>query len=330
MTAPPCRALVTGASGFIGRALCRHLSAAGWQVRASVTDAASAAALRRISPELEIVSVPRFGDTPDVWRTACRERDVVFHLAGIARRDDKGESRADAEARYQRANVEMTLAVARAAQDANAVRFVFASSATVYGEASPPGMPFTEISPVAPGDFYTRSKREAEVRLLRDFPRLEMTIARLPLVYGAGVKGNMRLLLRLAASGLPLPFAAITARRSYVGLDNLTDFFTVAAIHPAARQRILLVSDRDDVCLPELLRELATAQGRVARLFPLSPAWLRYACALLGQGARHARLTSAFQIDPAQSCAALDWQPRHTLAQGIQRMCAAGQSVSGA
>ena len=318
-------ALVTGASGFIGRSLCQHLLAEGWQVRASTASDAGEAALRALSGHsgrLEIVRVPHFCDTPEGWRDACRECDVVFHLAGIAHRGD-GRN-ADPDALYRRGNVDVTLALAQAAAEAGVSRFVFASSITVYGNASPAGMPFTEISAVAPAEGYARSKLEAETGLLRgDWNDMQVTIVRLPLVYGAGVKGNLRAFLKLVALGLPLPFARLENRRSFVNLANLVDFLRCAALHENAANRILLVSDREDLSTPALIRAIARGLGQPARLFPFPPNLLKTACTLLGQGIRYEKLSASFQIDPAVSCALLGWHPTTCLAEGIIPMCAA-------
>jgi nucleoside-diphosphate-sugar epimerase len=205
-------------------------------------------------------------------------------------------------------------------------RFVFASSVTVYGAASIPDEPFREDSLPAPhpDDFYAQSKQAAEVFLLSDCvgAGMEPIIVRLPLVYGTGAKGNMAALMRLAASGLPLPLAGIRNRRSFVNIPNCVDFLHAAATHPRAGRQILLVSDREDISMPELIRLMARAQGKPARLFPVPVHFLKMACSLLGQKARFEKLTSYFQIDPGASCDLLGWQPKASLAEGIKQMCA--------
>jgi nucleoside-diphosphate-sugar epimerase len=172
-------------------------------------------------------------------------------------------------------------------------------------------------------DAYAQSKLAAEEFLRScEMRALSTVIVRLPLVYGAGVKGNMALLMRLAESGLPLPLAGINNRRSFVGIQNCTDFLLAAACHPESGGRILLVSDREDVSTPDLIRVIARALGGAARLFFVPLAFLKIACTLLGQRARFEKISASFQIDPAASCELLGWQPRVSLSEGIAQMCA--------
>jgi nucleoside-diphosphate-sugar epimerase len=253
--------------------------------------------------------------------------EVVFHLAGRAHRGDN--SSPSARSIYFQDNLEMTRALAEAAMKARVRRFVFASSVAVYGTASV-GEAFREDSPVAPhpDSVYAQSKWAAEEFLLSECAALEPVVIRLPLVYGVGVKGNMATLMRLAASGLPLPLAGIDNRRSFINIPNCVDFLLTAACHPNAGGQILLASDREDVTTPGLIRMIANEFGKTggkpARLFSVSPKFLRAACSLLGQKARFEKLAGDFQIDPRASCALLGWSPKVSLAEGIAKMCGAG------
>ena len=96
-----------------------------------------------------------------------------------------------------------------------------------------------------PADAYGRGKLASERALaeVADQTGLELVILRPPLVYGPGVGGNFRALVRLAGSGMPLPFAALDNRRSFIHADNLTDLIAVSALHPAAPGQVLLASD---------------------------------------------------------------------------------------
>jgi nucleoside-diphosphate-sugar epimerase len=202
---------------------------------------------------------------------------------------------------------------------------------TVYGTASVIGKAFREDSPAAPhqNDLYAQSKRAAEEFLLSTdvCAVLEPVIVRLPLVYGTGVKGNMAMLMRLARSGLPLPLAGIENYRSFINIPNCVDFLLAAACHPDAAGRILLVTDREDVSTPNLLRTIARASGKSARLFPVPSGFLKLACSLLGKKAYFEKLTSNFQIDPAASCTILGWSSKVSLAKGIAQMCAGHRKV---
>jgi nucleoside-diphosphate-sugar epimerase len=320
--------LVTGASGFIGGHLVHHLLDAGHAVRAACSAPESAGLLRTLASgfrTLEVIRVERPGLNPVCWQAACQDVEVIFHLAGRAHRADLSSSGAlDV---YRRDNLAVTQALASAAISAGVRRFILASSATVYGRHSPAGQPFRENSPVAPHerDPYAISKREAEI-FLQTPPirsRLAPTLVRLPLVYGAGVKGNLRALMRLIARRLPLPLAGIDNRRSFIGIANLVDFLRHAAQDERAGDRILLASDNEDVSTPELVRAIARGLGKKARLFNIPSRILRAASFMSGQGARYEKLAASFQIDAAWSRDLLDWQPRTGFAEGMARMCAA-------
>jgi nucleoside-diphosphate-sugar epimerase len=255
------KVVVTGASGFIGRCLDTALSRAGHEV---------------LAVDLRTASVPA--------------GDAVVHLAAIAHR------RASAE-EIERVNVGLARQVGQAAA-AHGAALVFLSSVKVHGEASQ--APFTEASPLAPGDAYGRSKARAE-EALRAIPGLRLAVLRPPLVYGPGVKANFLALMAALARGIPLPLASVKNRRSLVYVGNLAD----AILHCIGRTGTFLVSDGESRSTPQLCRSLGEALGRPARLFAFPPALLP------------ARLAGSLEVDDSGIRKALSWRAPYSMEEGL-------------
>jgi nucleoside-diphosphate-sugar epimerase len=295
------RVLVTGASGFIGAALCRELLARGHAVRGVVRSSAAAQGLQD-------AVVADIADGIDA--RALANVDVVVHLAGIAHR-----ARRD-EAEIRRVNVEGTRQLAE--RSALAVRrFIFMSSAKVHGEDSGEGA-FTEDDALRPEDIYARSKAEAERAIAHAAARsgMQLVVIRPPLVYGPGVKANFLRLLQWVDSGRPLPLAAVLNRRSLIYLGNLVDAVIRCAEHPAARGAFL-VSDAESVSTAELVARIARASGRSPRLVSIPPSMLRLAARVAGRGEDMRRLTDNFAVDASRARKLLDWRAPFTLDQGL-------------
>jgi nucleoside-diphosphate-sugar epimerase len=300
--------LVTGANGFIGRALCPALAAAGFVVRRAVRGGSTP----------EAFAVGDIGPDTD-WCAALAGSRAVVHLA--ARVHVLRDEAADVEAAFHAVNTEGTLNLARQAAAAGVKRFVFVSSIKVNGEGR--AMPYTEIDPAAPQDAYARSKWAAEQGLweIARETGLEVVVTRPPLVYGPGVGANFERLLGWVARGWPLPFGRVDNRRSLLFVGNLVDAIRVCLSHPAAAESTYLLSDGEDVSTPELLRRLAEALGRPARIPPLPPSWLKLAANLLGRGADLERLLGSLAVDSDAICRDLGWRPPFTLDQGLAATC---------
>jgi nucleoside-diphosphate-sugar epimerase len=306
MAAEP-RVAVTGATGFIGRALCRRLAAAGWAVRA-ITRAAGR--------EAGAVAVGDLGPDTD-WRAAVAGVDCVVHCAGRAH--VLAEADPDPLAAYRRVNVRATEGLARQAAAAGVRRFVYLSSIGVHGVTTTGRGPFRHDDPPAPAEPYAVSKLEAEraLQAIAAGTGLELVIVRPPLVYGPGVRANFLRLLRLVDRGWPLPFGAVGGERSLLGIDNLTDLLLRCLELPAAAGGTFLASDGDDLALPALIGILAQALGRRVPLVPVPPAMLRAAARLAGVGTTLGRLTGSLRVDSAPTRAALAWQPPVPAAAGL-------------
>jgi nucleoside-diphosphate-sugar epimerase len=309
------RILVTGATGFVGRALVLRLLAEGCAVRAAV---------RRpdfpLPAGVEAVSVPDIGPATD-WSAALRHVDAIVHLA--ARAHVLGAFSREAFEAYREMNTLATLRLAEIAAASGVLRFVFMSSARVHG-ACTTGTPFTETSPLAADDPYGRSKAEAELGLVERArgTALETVILRPPLVYGVGARGNFARLLELVARGVPLPLGAVHNRRSLIGLDNLVDAIVRCLDHPAAAGESFLVSDGEDLSTTELVRRIAVALGRPARLFAVPSSMLRLGGALMGRGEDVARLLDDFVVDASRIAQILGWTPPVPLDLGLARAVA--------
>lgn len=293
------RILVTGAAGFIGGALCRDLVARGHEVLGITRRPAEPI------PGMALVAIGDIGPaTP--WSAHLRGIELVAHLAGTAHRRLNAASSASEPA--------AAAALARAAAAAGVRRLLLMSSLKAMGEETAPGRPFRVADPAAPASRYGALKlavEEAFAAAARE-TGIEFVILRPPLVYGPGVKANFRALVRLAASGLPLPFARIDNRRSLIFLDNLVDLAAVAAFHSAAPAGIWLARDVD-LSTPELIRALAAALGRPARLYPL-PAAFR---ALARRVPAIAPLASSLAVDDAATRDALGWTPPVSVESGF-------------
>jgi nucleoside-diphosphate-sugar epimerase len=312
------RVLVTGANGFIGRALvARLLEGGNTRVRALV---------RRPQPPvegLESVVLPELSHAQD-WLAALHGIDVVVHLA--ARVHVMREQEADPLAAFRQANVGGTLALARAAVGHGVRRFVFISSIKVNGERTPAGRPFTAQDLPDPQDAYARSKLEAEeglAQLSGGGHAMQLTVIRPPLVYGPGVGANFRALMRWLQRGIPLPLGAIHNRRSLLARANLIDLIRICLDHPAAANRTLLASDGEDLSTTELLRRLGAALGSPARLVPVPAAVVQGLAALAGRRAVAQRLCESLQVDGAATRALLDWQPPLRVDEGLAETAAA-------
>lgn len=308
--------VVTGANGFVGRAVGRRLAAAGHAVHGAVRR--NAALPEGVTP----VAGPVLSREAD-WRPVLDGMEAVVHLA--ARVHVMKDDAADPLAAFRAVNVAGTRALAEQAAATGVRRFVFVSSVKALGDGRADGRPYSEADAPAPRDPYGVSKWEAEQALREIAGRtgMEVVVVRPPLVYGPGVKGNFAALLRLVARGVPLPFGAIGNRRSLIGVENLADALRLCLEHPQAAGETFLVRDGEDVSTPDLVNRLAGAFGRPARLVPVPPAVLRLGLGVLGKGAAADRLLGSLTVDDARLRSRLGWTPPLTLDEGLARTVAA-------
>lgn len=299
------RILVTGAAGFVGRALSERLQAVpGARVVAGLRDAGSLSTAANVD---RLILGDLAADAIDP--AALQDIAVVVHCA--ARVHVMQERSDDPLADFRRVNLQGTLKLAQAAAQAGVKRFIFLSTIKVNGEQTLPGSSFTADDCPAPSDPYAVSKFEAEQALLQLAAEgaMEVVIIRPPLVYGPGVKANFLSMMRWLSKGLPLPLGAIHNRRSLVGLPNLLDLLVCCLDHPAATNQVFLVSDGESLSTTELLRKLASALRRPARLLPVPQGWLQTGAVLLGRRSVGQRLCGSLSVDIDKNRQLLGWTP---------------------
>ncbi len=313
------RVLVTGATGFVGRALVARLSDAGFGVTATARHAP-----QTLPNRVRFTATPGAGTAADLTELV-RGTAVVVHCAGRAH--VLNETEADPLAAFRAVNVGFTLNLARQAAAAGVRRFVLVSSIGVCG-AETFGNPFRYDDKPAPHSPYAVSKLEAEIALagLAADTGLEVVIVRPPLIYGPNALGNFARLVKFAASGVPLPLGGIANRRDLIGLSNLTDILLLCATHPRAAAHIHNVCDGWPLSTTELIRALAAALDRTPLLLPVPAGLLRKGLEWAGRGGMAQQLLGSLQIDGAPSRQTLGWTPANTLEAELGRVAKAYQA----
>ncbi|HEY2682915.1 MAG TPA: NAD-dependent epimerase/dehydratase family protein [Steroidobacteraceae bacterium] len=303
----PTRTLVTGATGFVGRALLSSARDLTWR-----------AAVRSVpgGMEAEVACVGDIDEKTD-WNGALADVDCVVHLA--AHVHVMNPSAQDARD-FERINVLGTERLARAAAKVGVKRFIYLSSIKVNGEKTE-AHPFRADDPPAPKDEYGRSKLNAE-RLLAAIEAggdMRVAVIRPPLVYGPSVRGNFKRLLALVNSGLPLPLGSVRNKRSLVSVWNLCDLIGCLVRRAEPASGVFLVADDELLSTAELVRRMALLMHRRPRLLALPPPFLNLLGKLTGRGAEVRRLCDSLVLDTAPTRERLGWTPPLPTDAGLER-----------
>jgi UDP-glucose 4-epimerase len=297
--------LVTGASGFIGRHLAPILEGAGWIVRR---------VLRTPLVAPGGVCIESIGAGTD-WKDALVGVDAVVHLAARVhhQRDEQ------AVELYRNINVEGTLHLARCAANAGVRQFIFVSTVLVHGRTNDGRAPFSEDNILTPSGVYGISKAAAEsgLKAVAQETDMSVTVIRPPLVYGAGAKGNFKLLTLAVKRGIPLPFGSINNRRAFLAVENLCSFILQRLARAERGFDVFLVADDEQVSTPEFIRRLAAVVGIAPRVLPAPISVLSALLKISGRPEARDSIIGSLELDVSKA-ADTGWRPQVTLDEGLR------------
>src|ERR1019366_6315553 len=307
------RVLVTGASGFIGRPLVDALLRAGYAVRAVTRRQGS------FPDSVEVAIVPDLKNHID-WNPILRGVDIVIHLAGMVH----GEVPEAAYSEFDQVNWIATQRLAHAAKEAGIDRFIYISSVRAQVGAFAVQAIHEQDEP-RPSNQYGRSKLAAEQAIKA--AGVPFTIFRPVVIYGPHPKGNIRTLVRLARSSLPLPVASFTSRRSVLAVDNLISAIIFALNNPVTIGETYLVADSKPMTIGEILTMLRKIQGRLLSTIYAPQVIVRLLLMMCGRTDLWSRLSGNMVADTSKLESA-GWRPAIDTYEGLRRMLRAEDGES--
>lgn len=315
------KVLVTGGTGFTGKALVRRLIEMGHQVVAlDYKEGLKTQEIRDWGAEVILGSVTDV----DVVRRSVEGAEVVHHVAAAFREMDVPERH------YYEVNVEGTRNVLQAALDAGVRKVIYCSTCGVHGNVDHP--PAGEDAPIRPADYYQRTKWEAEPLAREFFERgLRTTILRPAAIYGPGDPERFYLIFKRVAGGTFPMFGNGRTLYHPLYIDNLIDAFILGMEDGKGDGEAYLIADEQYIEIEDLVRRVGKALGTDVRI-PHYPVWpvvvaghiVEKACKPFGinppifpRRVDWYRQNRAFRIDKARR--ELGYQPRVGIDEGLRR-----------
>jgi nucleoside-diphosphate-sugar epimerase len=304
---------ITGASGFIGQAVCKAFIDLKYSVCGTVRNKDIISQL----PKVKYVSTGDISSYLD-WKDVLAGYDCVIHCAGIA--EEKNNS--IYKNIYDHINTEATVRLAEHCVIVGVKKFIFLSSISVLGNNNYHNEPFKYSSKCNPLGAYAQSKYKAEKKLLEISAKtsLDVTIIRPPIVYGLGAKGNIIRVIKFLKLRLPLPFGLIKNKKSFISVDNLVDLIICCIKHPNLKSEVFLISDGEDISLNKFLRKIANEIGYRLLIFPFPIFLLKLIAFFFGKSNEINKLLSNLQIDINYTIDKLNWKPPQKSKDGIRKM----------
>lgn len=313
----PKNIFITGATGFVGRHLVPHLLKNGYQLTLAMREIAACPTDWHDDGAIRLVKTGNLETSPNL-SDALAGASTVIHLAGLAHVHGSGGGEAEAE--FIRANVQATEKLAAAATESKVSTFIHLSSLFAITDNASQAI-INDETDLMPSTAYGRSKRMAEpyVRTLSASGVFPISL-RPPLVIGADAAGNWGALQRLAATGLPLPFASVRNRRSMIGVGSLVRAISHLCSRrwPLDKAGSYCIADQGAVSLPEIVTELRKGMGMPPRLIPFPPSIFRTLAKLAGQERRAGGMLGNLVVDPSRFRKAFDFQETQGLGASIR------------
>lgn len=313
--------LVTGASGFIGKALVTSLCQRGYEVRATVRSQLAEKQLSdyKHQQNLNTLTICNLGELNDKtnWQPTLKHVDTVIHCA--ARAHILRETSLDPLETFRKANTLVTKNLAQQAITQGVRRFIFLSSIGVLGTNTNLA-PFTDQSLANPQAPYAQAKWEAEQALHALPNSIDRVIIRPPLVYGPGVGGNFAKLLNLIGKNIPLPLGAVKNKRQFIGVDNLVDFIIACIAPQTILNETFIIADNEMVTTTQLLRDLASVMNKKTILLPIPHRLLEWGLNVLGQSKIADQLLGNLEIKSDKAYQLLNWTQPFTMKEQLLKL----------
>lgn len=290
--------LVTGSTGFIGKQLVEYLikdrNYKIWEIERKEKD------FKRKDNYIYVDSFKSKFNIVD----ELKKIDCIIHLAALAHNNNHEKKE------IFEINVKSVEKIIQQALEANVKKFIFLSTVKVYGETSDQ-VKFDESSKTNPKTFYAKAKLKAEeklIALLKDKP-LKYTIIRSPLVYGYGLKGNLKKLISLIEWNMPIPLVNENNSRSFLAIDNLNHFIHSCINSNKSNNKIYCLSDGNDISLERLIEMVSTVKNKKINTLKINKKFLYYVFKMIGKERTFHSLYSSLKINPNKAIKEMEWEP---------------------
>jgi UDP-glucose 4-epimerase len=240
--------------------------------------------------------------------------DIIIHLSALVHQMGRAS-----EKQYNAVNVIQTLKLAQKAKESGVRHFIFMSTVKVYGEET--DTPYTEHSECYPQDEYGKSKLKAEQALQKlEDKHFQISIIRTPIVYGYGVKANIKNLITLIKKVPVLPFSNIQNRRSMIyngNLCHLIDVLIEKKVEHKIIESIFLANDNESLSTTKLIRVIAKMLNKKVYLIKIP--FFEHILKVL-KPSFHKRLYRSLEIDNSKTKQILNLHNPYTIEEGMYQM----------
>lgn len=313
---------MTGAAGFVGRHVVQSLLTDGHELTLLLRSSSNIPAAFEANPQIDILGFSD-ADAEETFATAFSGVSAVVHLAGLAH--VAKSDRAVSTNLFTQSNTELTARLARLAAANDIKSFIHLSSlAAVVPNACEAKIDDTvDLGPASP---YGQSKREAEkhVQSLAETGAFAISL-RPPLIVGAEAKGNWASLQALAATGIPLPFASLRNKRSFVGIGTLVKAITLLCTTRQSSENSgeYCLVDPETMSTADVVRELRAGMKMPPRIFPCPTGLFRLIGRLTGRRRQLEGLIGDLEVDASRFYSTFDFSPSQNLGDAMRQSGAA-------
>ena len=300
--------LITGSNGFIGKHLCNLLSK---DLNINLWILKTKKNKKKI--KYNYIEIEDLKSNFDITEK-LKKIDCIIHLAALAHNKYKKNE-------IFEVNVNSVIRLANQASQAKVKKFIFLSTIKVYGEFSTNNIIFNEESPTYPQTIYAKAKLEAEKYLLdlSKISDLKITIIRSPLVYGKNAKANLKKLYFFIENKIPIPRINQLNFRSFIAIDNLTDFISTCIYSKHSSNKIFCISDEEKISVYKFFDLISSSLNKKINYFYINNNILYFIFYIFGKKRIYHSLFSSLRVSIDKAKLELNWKPIITTETAIQK-----------